>query len=252
MNPGNLNDTKASVARGAADFRTTDWSMVLSAQGGQSTRAEEALAKLCATYWYPLYAFVRRQGYSPHDAQDLAQSFFAFLLQKHILDFVDSRKGKFRSFLLSSLKNFLANDWDRKHAIKRGGRFSFISWDEETAENLYLRATVVQISPDQEFERNWATVLLQRVQTALRNEYATGGKVALFDVLEPYVCGDTKELSYAELSVPLGMTEGALKMAAVRLRKRFREQLRAEIGNTVASEKEIEEEIGFLLAALSS
>jgi RNA polymerase sigma-70 factor (ECF subfamily) len=210
-----------------------------------------ALAQLCGIYWYPLYAFVRRHGYNAPDAQDLAQGFFAHLLERNILNRVDRQKGKFRSFLLSSIKNFLANDWDRRRSIKRGGKCTFVSWDETVAENLYQRGGCGQLRPEQEFEKNWAMVLLQVVQTALKNEYAAADKGVLFESLQGCIAGDTPEVSYADLGKKLGMSEGAMKMAAVRLRKRYRELLRKEIGNTVGSAKEVDEEIGCLLSALS-
>jgi RNA polymerase sigma factor (sigma-70 family) len=245
-------DESEGVPEQPVNFRTTDWSMVLCASARQSATGEVALAKLCGMYWYPLYAFVRRRGYSVHDAQDLAQGFFAHLLQKNILNLVDQQKGKFRSFLLSSIKNFLANDWDRQHAVKRGGQCSFSSWDEEAAESLYQRGISGQLTPDQEFERSWAMVLLERVQKTLRNEYIADEKAALFHSLEASISGNAPDVSYADLGKELGMTEGAIKMAALRLRKRYRELLRAEIGNTVTTGKEIDDEIGHLVAALSS
>ena len=179
MHLRDFNDTQ-TVAGQAADFRTTDWSMIVSAQKRALTACRSSAREIVQ---HILVSFVRvhpQAGlHPPHDAQDLTQSFFAFLLGKKILNSVDQRKGKFRSFLLSSLKNFLANEWDRKRAIKRGGQYSFVSWDEEKAESLYQRSMPVELPPEQEFERNWATVLLQTVQTALRDEYAASGKIFL-------------------------------------------------------------------------
>ena len=251
MNLRDCNDTEAPAGQ-AGDFRTTDWSMVLRAGARQSAAAEVALAKLCSAYWYPLYAFVRRRGYNAHDAQDLAQGFFMHLLEKNILSLVDQQKGKLLSFLLSSMKNFLANDWDLQHAVKRGVPFSFTSWDEETAENLYQRGASGQLTPEQDFERSWAMVLLQTVQNKLKSEYIAGEKAELFKSLQACISGENSEVSYAELGRKFGMTEGAIKMAALRLRTRYRELLRTEIGNTVATGKEIDEEIGHLVAALSN
>jgi len=231
-------------------FRTTDWSAVLSAGAGESAAAEAALAKLCGAYWFPLYAFVRRQGYTQHDAQDLAQGFFMRLVEKKILRGVDRQKGKFRSFLLSSIKNFLANDWDRRHALKRGGRCSFISCDEETAEKLFQRGTCGQRTPEEDFDRTWAMVLLETVRSSLKREFIAAEKSSLFDALEPCVSGDKADVSYADLAERLGITEGAVKMAAVRLRKRYRELLRTEISKTIGTGEEIDEEIRYLLAVL--
>lgn len=213
--------------------------------------AEAALGKLCGTYWFPLYAFVRRQGYSQHDAQDLVQAFFLRLVEKKVLSRVDRQKGKFRSFLLSSIKNFMANDWDRKHAVKRGGERSFVSWDEETAEHLFQRGTCGQLTPEIEFDRDWAMVLLDTVRTSLKSEFTAAEKPLLFDALEPCISGDKADVSYAELSRRLGMTEGAVRMAAVRLRKRYRELLRTEIARTIGAREQIDEEIRYLLSVLS-
>lgn len=238
--------------RAQGDFRTTHWSVVLLCAGGkQSTTAEAALAKLCRTYWYPLYAFVRRRGYPPPDAEDLTQDFFAHLLEKKILRVVDQRKGKFRSFLLASVKNFLANDWNRKQTAKRGGQHSFVSWDVQVAENRYRQEPTHPSAPESIFEKNWALVLLEQVQSSLKQEYLQAGKPQLYESLQIYLSGDKAEASYAELGAKLKMTEGAVKMAALRLRGRYRELLRKEIANTVAGPEEVEEEIRHLLAALS-
>lgn len=245
-------DTGGPIPVRADAFRTTDWSMVLGAGSGEPVAAEAALARLCGTYWYPLYAFVRGRGHTAHDAQDLTQSFFVHLLDGNILSTADRRKGKFRSFLLSSIKNFLANDWDRKHTAKRGGRYSFVSWDDETPENLYQRSAHEQRTPEQAFERNWASVVLETVHKSLKAEYSAMEKVTLFESLEACVSGDKPEASYAALGKQLGMTEGAMKMAALRLRKRYREILRMEIASTVATEKEVDEEISCLVAALTN
>lgn len=233
------------------DFRTTHWSVVLCAGGKQSTAVEAALAKLCRTYWYPLYAFVRRRGYTPQDAEDLTQDFFAHLLEKKILQVVDQQKGKFRSFLLASVKNFLANDWNRKHAAKRGGKHTIISRDDEAAESRYLREPTHPSAPESIFDKSWALVLLEQVQSSLKQEYLQAGKPQLYESLQIYLSGDKAEASYAELGAKLRMTEAAVKMAALRLRGRYRELLRKEIANTVAGPEGVEEEIRHLLAALS-
>jgi RNA polymerase sigma-70 factor (ECF subfamily) len=236
---------------GAHEFTTTHWSVVLSAGRDSSTQASDALAKLCRTYWWPLYVFVRRQGYSPHDAQDLTQSFFARLLEKNYLSAVDPRKGKFRSFLLATLEHFLANEWRRAHAQKRGGRFTFVSIDAESAEQQYLQVPASNLSPGQLFEQQWAMTLLDQTLARLYEEFVASGKGALFGDLKIFLTGEKQAASYAELAAKLGMTEAALKMAVSRMRKRYGELLRAEIANTVANPAEIDEELRALFAALS-
>jgi len=236
---------------GAREFNTTHWSVVLSAQGDTSTQASDALAKLCRTYWWPLYAFVRRRGHSPHDAQDLTQEFFARLLEKNYLGAVDPRKGKFRSFLLAALEHFLAKEWRRAHAQKRGGEFTFISINDETAEQPYLQISSQEHSPERIFEQQWATTLLNQATTRLREEFAESGKEELFEAIKVFLTGERKAASYVELAAKLGTTEAALKMAVSRLRQRYGELLRAEIANTVSSTKEVDEELRSLVAALS-
>jgi RNA polymerase sigma-70 factor (ECF subfamily) len=198
-----------------------------------------------------LYVFVRRQGYSPHDAQDLTQSFFARLLEKNYLSAVDPRKGKFRSFLLATLEHFLANEWRRAHAQKRGGRFTFVSIDAESAEQQYLQVPASNLSPGQLFEQQWAMTLLDQTLARLYEEFVASGKGALFGDLKIFLTGEKQAASYAELAAKLGMTEAALKMAVSRMRKRYGELLRAEIANTVANPAEIDEELRALFAALS-
>ena len=236
---------------GAREFTTTHWSVVLSAGRDSSTQASDALAKLCRTYWWPLYAFVRRQGHSSHDAQDLTQEFFARLLEKDYLSAVDRSKGKFRSFLLAALEHFLANEWRNAHAQKRGGKFTFVSTDAETAEGQYLQVPASNLSPEQLFEQQWAMTLLEQTLASLREEFVASGKGALFGDLKIFLTGEKRAASYAELGPKLGMTEAALKMAVSRMRHRYGELLRAEIANTVASPSEIDEELRALFAALS-
>jgi RNA polymerase sigma-70 factor (ECF subfamily) len=236
---------------GAREFTTTHWSVVLSAGRDNSAPASDALGKLCRTYWWPLYAFVRRQGHSPHDAQDLTQEFFARLLEKDYLGAVDRSKGKFRSFLLAALEHFLANEWRNTHAQKRGGKFTFVSTDAETAEGQYLQVPAVNLSPQQLFEQQWAMTLLEQTLARLREEFIASGKGALFEDLKVFLTGEKRADSYAELAAKLGTTEAALKMAVSRMRHRYGELLRAEIANTVASPAEIDEELRALFAALS-
>ncbi len=241
-----------SLAPGAGRFALTRWSIVLTAGRSESTQARDALEKLCQSYWQPIYAFVRREGHRPEDAQDLTQEFFARLLEKNYLQAVDRSKGRFRSFLLASLKHFLANEWDKARAHKRGGRNVLVPIDAVSAETTYTVEPVEHLTPEKIFERRWALTLLKAVMAQLRTEYQGEGKTALFDALKPTLTGDSQLPSYAELAGRLGTSEGALKVAAHRLRRRYRDLLRAEIAQTVASPEEIDEEIRALFAAVAT
>ncbi len=236
----------------AGHFQTTLWTMVVHAGRSDSTLAREALAQLCQTYWYPLYVFVRRQGYQAHDAQDLTQAFFTRLLEKHALGQVDREKGKFRSFLLASLKNFLANEWDKGQAQKRGGGHEVISLDHDSAESRYGLEPSHYLSPDKIFERRWALTLLEQVLASLRDEYCSDGKADLFEQLKTTLTGESGSVTYAAIAERLGMTEGAIKVAAHRLRHRYRELIRTEIGQTVASADDVDDELRHLLSVLSA
>jgi RNA polymerase sigma-70 factor (ECF subfamily) len=237
-----------SFAAGADDFHTTHWSVVLHARG-DSTGAQRSLARLCEAYWYPLYAFARRQGHAPHDAQDLTQEFFARLLAKGWLDAVARERGKFRSWLLASMKHFLANEWDRAQAQKRGGRTTIVSFDDDSAEARYRREPADPVTADRLYDRGWALTLLDRVLARLREEAAQSGKLAQFDALKGALTGE--KAPYAEIGATLGMSEGAVKVAVHRLRERYRALLRAEVADTVATATEIDDELRHLLAALS-
>lgn len=225
-------------------FAHTRWSVVLAAQ--DPVRAQTALEELCRTYWYPLYAYVRRRGYSPEDAQDLTQAFFARLLEKNWLDVVTPAKGRFRAFLLAALKRFLANEWDKARSQKRGGGAVLISRDAETQ---YRREPLNELTPDRLFDRQWALALLEIVLNRLRTEYDTAVKRQLFEALRGTLTGDQPAVGYAELGRRLEMNEGAIKIAVYRLRKRYRELLRAEIAQTVSDPDQIAEELRALFAA---
>jgi RNA polymerase sigma factor (sigma-70 family) len=225
--------------------------MVLAARGGASPDADAALERLCRTYWYPLYAFVRRRGYGAHDAQDLTQEFFARLLEKNYLGAVDRAKGKFRSFLLSAMDHFLANSWRDAHTQKRGGKVNLVSLNEESAEQLYLQMTASSLTPEQLFEQQWATTLLRQVLARLQEEFAAAGKGVTFEELKIFLTGEKRAVAHAELAVKLQTTAAALKMAVSRMRRRYGELLRAEIANTVAGADEVDEEMRALFAALS-
>ncbi len=243
--------TKDSPPAAGGIFTPTHWSIVVAAGRSDSTHARVALEKLCRTYWPPIYAFVRRQGHSPHDAQDLTQEFFARLLEKNYLAEVDRSKGRFRSFLLAAVKHFLANEWDKSRAQKRGGGQVLIPIDAATIETAYSFQPADQATPEKVFERRWALTLLDQVLRRLRADYARDGKEKLFEQLKPTLTEASRTVGYAEIATRLGMTEGAVKVAVHRLRARYRELLRAEIADTVASAGEVEEEIRNLFAALT-
>jgi RNA polymerase sigma factor (sigma-70 family) len=229
------------------NFPTTLWTVVLYAGRDDPAQAQAALTQLCRAYWYPLYSFVRRRGYSPHDAEDLTQAFFAQLLEKRGLGSVDPQLGRFRTFLLASLKNFLTNDWDKAHALKRGGGQTIHSLQEGNAESRYQLEPHHDMTPERHFERQWAMTLLDQVLDALRDEYQTAGKGDLFEELKAVIVGQPG--AYADLAARLGRTEGAIKVAVHRLRRRYRELMRTRIAETVG-EGDVEDELRHLLAAL--
>lgn len=237
-----------SASRAPRSFATTRWSIVLHARD-DSTEARRALSTLCGAYWYPLYAYVRRQGRSPHDAQDLTQEFFARLIAKDWLGAVARERGRFRSFLLAAMKHFLANEWDRAQAQKRGGGAECFSIDETTAEGRYLHEPADIASPEKLFEQRWASALLDQVLARLREEMTAGGKAAQFDVLKGCLAGEKPQ--HAALAAQLGMSEGAVKVAVHRLRDRYRALIRAEIAQTVADPAEVDDELRHLFAALA-
>jgi RNA polymerase sigma-70 factor (ECF subfamily) len=232
-------------------FATTRWTVVMQA-GTDSPSARQALEMLCRNYWYPLYAYVRRQGHGSHDAQDLTQAFFARLLEKNYLADVQREKGRFRSFLLASLKHFLANEWDRERALKRGGGQRLIALDDDAAESRYKLEPKDEFSADKIYERRWALTLLDQVLSRLRREFEFNGRLQEFELLKEYLSAGRTSVSYALAAEKLETTEGAVKVAVHRLRKRYRELLRAEIAQTVATASEIEAEIRYLFAALSA
>jgi RNA polymerase sigma-70 factor (ECF subfamily) len=213
--------------------------------------AHQALATLCETYWYPLYAFLRNRGNTVEDAQDLTQAFFARVMEKHALQQADPARGRFRSFLLTALKNFAANEHDREIAIKRGGRVAMVSLEVERAEGRLQMEPPSGDTPEKAFDRRWAVTLLDRVLSRLKADMAAGGKQAQFDRLKTYLAGDEPQRSYAQTASELGMSEGAVKVAVHRLRRQFRDQLRNEIGHTVSSAEEIEDELRYLRSAVS-
>jgi RNA polymerase sigma-70 factor (ECF subfamily) len=235
----------------AAGFAATRWTLVLAAARGNVTpRAAEAMAELCRVYWYPLYAYVRRRGHDTHEAEDLTQEFFLRLLAQNYLAGIDREKGKFRAFLLASLKHFLANEWDRSQAQKRGGGQTMLPISTVEAENRYRLEPWHDLTPERLFERRWALTVLDQVLARLQAELSAEGKQPVFDGLKPFLTGGRESGGYALAAAELGMTEGAVKVAVHRLRRRYRQLLRDEIAQTVAGPEEIDEEIEYLLSCL--
>ena len=241
--------SKAPPPASDAWFVTTHWSVVLSAREKESPQSAMALEALCRTYWYPLYAYLRRQGRAPHDAQDLTQGFFARLLEKDYLQAAAREKGKFRTFLLVAFKRFLANEWDREHAQKRGGFTHVVSIDQELAESRFAAEPAHNVQPDVLYDRQWAMTLLDQTMGQLQEEYMASGRAKLFEYLQSCLAKEESALPYVEISARLKLTEPAVKMAVHRLRARYREILRAQIAHTVSGPEEVEEEIRHLFAS---
>jgi RNA polymerase sigma-70 factor (ECF subfamily) len=233
-------------------FPTTHWGLVLAARDPAAPEERAALASLCAAYWYPLYAFVRRKGYDPERAADLTQEFFARLLEKDYLQSVDPSKGRFRSFLLAACSNFLANQRDWESARKRGGGRPPVSIDMRDAEDRYRAEPAHELTAERLFERRWALTLLDDVLDQLGGEFHRAGKGALYDRLKVILVGAQDAVSYSQVGQELGMTEAALKKAAQRLRERYRELLRERIAATVEDPGQVEDEIRDLFAILGS
>ena len=246
-------NTELSRAEGSptvANFGETQWSVVLSAMDKQRPAdAADALQRLCRVYWPPLYAYVRRSGESPYDAQDLTQAFFARFLDKDYLASVDRAKGRFRSFLLASLKHFLANERDKQRAHKRGGGRAFVPIDFHHAESQCGFEPAENLTPDVVFQRRWASALLEQALARLRGEYAAAGKETLFEQLKQTLTEGRGTTGHAALAVKLALSEAAVKMAVHRLRQRYREAIRAEIATTVADPSQIEDELREVLRA---
>lgn len=232
-------------------FSTTHWSVVLKAGQEDSPAATSALEDLCRTYWYPLYAYVRRQGHSASDGQDLTQQFFAVFLEKKHFGLANPDRGRFRSFLLASLKHFLVNEYNRKRAVKRGGHCTFVSWDEASAETRYQKELADEGNPAKLFEQTWALTLLEKVMKDLQQEYVRAGKEKIFNALQVFLSGEKAENTYAQIGEGLQMRESAVKMAVLRLRQRYGEKLRSEIAHTLAGTTSVEEELRDLLGAMS-
>jgi RNA polymerase sigma factor (sigma-70 family) len=241
-----------SAQAGAAPslFLTTHWSVVLAAQDKSSPESAAALEVLCRAYWYPLYAFVRRQGHSPEDAQDLTQEFFARLLAKEYLQAADREKGRFRTFLRVALRRFLANEWDRARRLKRGGGHTPLPLDTMAAEQRYQAERDDTLAPDHLYERRWARTLLEQALAHLRADYSAAGKAAEFDQLKETLTAERGSIAYSDLAATLGLSEGATRVAVHRLRKRFREVFRATVAETVSTPEDVEDELRHLVALL--
>ena len=233
-------------------FTTTHWSVVISAGQADAFQASEALEKLCRTYWPPLYSFVRRHGYSPEDAQDLTQAFFAKLLEKNFWARADRQKGRFRSFLLTALRQFLADERDRARTAKRGGGATFISFDERTGEEHFLAGLDQKLSGEQQFDRQWASTVLEQARVKLRHECVASGRADLYERVNLLGGQDEKSVPYAVMAQELGMSVSAIKTAVSRLRARYGELVRKEVANTVSNPGELEDEIRYLLAVMAS
>lgn len=232
-------------------FHTTHWSLVLAARRTDEVRSQEALALLCGDYWLPLYAFLRRSGHAAHEAEDITQAFFAKVLEKNYLDVAEQSRGRFRSFLLTALKHFLANERKAARAAKRGGGKTTLSLDFAAAEEAYAAEPVEERTPERLFERQWALRLLERVFARLEGEWLAAGKADWFQTLGEFLTAGSAHRPYAEAAAKLQTTEGAVKTAVYRLRQRYRELLRAEIAPTVSDPEEIEDEVRQLFATLS-
>jgi len=233
-------------------FETTRWSVVLAAGGGDSSASRRALAMLCETYWYPLYAYLRRRGVPVDDARDLTQAFLASLIERQSFDDVRRERGRFRAFLLASLRHFLANDAARRQALKRGGGIETVSLSVAEAEGRYQHEPAEPATPETIFERRWALTVIDRVLQRLRADAEAAGGAAEFDRLKACLLGEAPPGGYAAIAADLGTTEGAVKVAVHRLRRRFQHGLRTQIAETVADEADVDDEIRYLIRALNA
>lgn len=242
-----------SGVAGSGNFATTQWSVVLRAGGKNDPSSAAALADLCRAYWYPLYAYARRRTGNVHTAQDLTQDFFASIVERNTVALAVPERGKFRAFLLTSLRNFLANAHERNGAQKRGGRHAPLSFDFDAGESRWSLEPTCDETPERVFERDWALALLDAVLQRLRAEFVAAGKERQWELLQPTLTGGRSEgFSYADLADRLSVSEDAARQAALRLRRRYRELLREEVSRTLADDADVEEEIRGLFAALGS
>jgi RNA polymerase sigma factor (sigma-70 family) len=247
-----MNSGEKAPVGGADRFCTTRWSVILLSARSQEPGSQAALAELCKTYWYPIYAFVRRRGYDPDKAQDLTQGFFLHLLDRKAVRQVNPVKGKFRSFLAASLQNYLSDEADRRRCLKRGGNVEFIAIDSEFAEHRYRLEAKDTLSAGKVFDARWAMTLLNQVTTRVASEYAVERKAATFEALKPFLAPLDGKVSpsYEEAAKALGIGEGSVKTLIYRLRKRFSALLREEVGRTVSDPRDIDEELHSLCEAI--
>jgi RNA polymerase sigma-70 factor (ECF subfamily) len=251
VNPENPETTPQGQARPGSVFVTTHWSVVVGAKDKDSPNSAAALEKLCQAYWYPLYAHVRRLGHTPPDAEDLTQGFFERLLQKDYLQAADQAKGRFRTFLLVALDRFLANEWDRARAKKRGGGCAVVPLDTTLAERLYAEQSVPESSLEQEYERRWALTLVEQSVSRLRTEYEQAGKAAEFARLKGFLTAEQGSIPYGPVASDLGASEGAVRVMVYRLRRRFRAIFSEEVAHTLANAQDLAEEIQHLMEVLA-
>ena len=235
-----------------ARFATTSWTQVLAAREAPSSESRQALEGLCRAYWYPLYAFVRRQGYGPEESRDLTQAYFAQLIEKDYLEDFDPSLGRFRVFLQVSVKNFLSKERDKTHAWKRGGHAQTVSLDADDVEGRYRFEPVDRLTPEEIFERRWALTLLERVMERLRLELSQTGRAEEFEKLKGFLTGDAPKVPYRQVALELRLSEEAVKTSVHRLRQRFGVLLRQEIADTVSSPGEIDDEVRHLLKKVGS
>jgi len=233
-------------------FATTHWTVVANAGAVGSPESRSALAELCQRYWYPLYCYVRRRGYQTAEAQDLTQQFFAALLESNLVARASAERGRFRTFLLASLDHFLANEWDKQNRLKRGGGHQILSIDWQAGESRWGNEPTTHDTPERQFLRQWAVTLLNRVIEELRGEYTASDKSRHFDLFEPTLIGHEHGDSYARIATELKLSADAVRQAASRFRRRYRDLLRQEIEQTVCNSGEIDEEIRSLFNDLSS
>lgn len=236
---------------GHGSFATTHWTAVFAAGGATSPDAVAALESLCRTYWYPLYAYSRRQGHSPADSEDLTQQFFASFLERNSFAAASPERGRFRSYLLASFKNFLANEHHRRMTTKRGGRFAFVSIDDSQLETHFQNEPADHASPERQYDHAWAITLLAKVAADLKAEYESAEKSALFAALQVFLTGAKGEVGYEAIGANLGLSESAVKMAVLRLRRRYGELLRREITQTLNDPRSVEDELRHLLEAIT-
>ena len=246
-----MKETPGTLHDGGAGFASTHWSVVAQSALTDAPEAANALARLCEMYWPPIYSFIRRRGYAPPDAQDLTQSFFAFFLRTKAYARTDQLQGKFRSFLLASVKNFLSDNWDRDQAIKRGGGYQFVSLDQETAEAFYDEANESDATAERLFELRWAKTLTAGALNSLRLELQAEGKIKLFEQLKSFLAGGSVLPSYDDASARTGLPRATVKTHVHRLRQRYREIVRREVARTISTKHEIDDELHYLCNVLA-